>query len=135
MTSQEAIRGMFGVIDAALLPLASTIIYPNTGTPVPTVGTTTWARVMLQHVQGGQRSIPQENQHSRQEGIVIIQVFEPSGRGLGASTVSDVLLRALRRAAVSSLFFKNATKEEIGISGPWFQVNISAQFDYDTVEP
>ncbi len=35
MNYQEAIRAMFTAVDAALSPLASVIIYPNTSTAVP----------------------------------------------------------------------------------------------------
>ncbi len=90
---------------------------------------------MLEHVLGTQRSIPQENQHHHQEGVLIIQLYQPSGRGLGSNASITPLLSALRKAGPGGLFFKNVTSAEKGTSGHWFQTNIEAQFDYNSVEP
>lgn len=137
MNYQEAIRAMTTTVNAALLPFVTQarIIYPNTATPVPTDGSVSWARVTIKHVSGEQRSVPQENQHTNSMGTLIIQLFQPSGVGLGSNTSIAPILKSLRRAAVGSLFFKNVTSEEIGVDGHWFQTNISAIFDYHTIDP
>lgn len=134
MNYTEAIRAMFGLINPVLAPLVSTIIYPNTATPVPTNGSVSWARVTLQHAQGRQRSIPTENQHHQNVGVLTIQLFQPTGRGLAGNVAVPTLLSTLRNSPfMGSLFFKDVTSSEEGTSGHWYQTNILATFDYDSI--
>lgn len=136
MDYQTAIRTMLQIVDPVLAPLVNVVVYPNTATAVPTSPGTaaSWARVTVQHSKGRQRSIPTQNQHYNQVGVLTIQLFQPSGRGIGSNTAIQPLLDALINAApLGALFFKNVTPIEVGTSGPWFATNILAEFDYDTI--
>lgn len=134
MNYSEAIRAMFTLINTPLAAALSTVIYPNTATPVPTNGSVSWARVTVQHAQGRQRSIPAENQHHQNVGVLTIQLFQPTGRGLAGNTLVPTLLSTLRNSPfLGSLFFKDVTSSEQGTSGHWYQTNILATFDYDSI--
>ena len=135
MNYQQAIRAIIGIIDPVLAPLVSTVIYPNTSTPVPTNGSLSWARVTIQHAQGRQVSIPTENQHFEKTGIVTIQLFQPSGRGLGSNAAVQPCLDIFEQATIwpDGLFYKDVTSSEQGTSGHWYQTNILATFDYHAI--
>ena len=72
----------------------------------------------------------------RRFGIVTVQVFSVSGGGQVASDVFvDVALAAFEGQNTGSdkIEFRNARVNEIGQDGPWFQVNVIAEFTYDKV--
>jgi hypothetical protein len=132
---EQAIREMFTVIDAALSSLATGgIMYPNRPEAKP-AASTPWARVMLRHVEAEQRTIQAQDQLYENEGIVIVQLFEPSGRGLAQSALTTPMLQAFRATTTPGLvWFRRVTASEQGISEHWYQTNVSAIFQYDTVE-
>lgn len=132
---EQAIREMFTVIDAALSALATGgIFYPNRPETKP-AASLPWARVMLRHVEAEQRTIQAQDQLYENEGIVIVQLFEPSGQGLAKSILTTPMLQALRATTTPGLvWFRRVTSAEQGISEHWYQTNVSAIFQYDTVE-
>lgn len=132
---EVAIREMFTLINTALSSLATGgIFFPNRPESKPAADQP-WARVALQHVAGGQRTLQAQNQLYENEGTLIIQLFEPSGRGLAASVLTTPTLKALRAQYTPSLvWFREVTADEKGISEYWFQTNVSCIFQYDTRE-
>lgn len=133
-TSQTAIREIFTLIDTALSGLVAVINYPNRPETKP-AASASWARVMLRHVEAGQRTLQAQGQLYENEGIVIVQLFEPSGRGLAQSTLRDPALQAFRAQTTPGLvWFRRVTSAEVGVSDHWFQTNVSAIFSYDTLE-
>lgn len=132
---EQAIREMFVLIDAALLPLATGgILYPNRPETKP-AASLSWARVMLRHVEAEQRTLQAQDQLYENEGIVIVQLFEPSGSGLAKSILTTPMLKALRAKSTPGLvWFRRVTSLEVGISEHWYQTNVSAIFQYDTLE-
>lgn len=132
---EAAIREMFQVIDGALSALATGgIFYPNRPEVKP-AASQPWARVTLRHVEADQRSLQAQDQLYENEGILIVQLFEPSGRGLAQSIMRTPMLQALRATTTPSLvWFRRVTSAEQGISEHWYQTNVSAIFQYDTRE-
>jgi len=133
---EQAVREIFQIVDAALLPLvgAANILYPNRPEAKP-AASSAWARVTLRHVEADQRSLQAQDQLYENEGILIVQLFEPSGRGLALSTLTTPMLQALRVTTTPSLvWFRRVTSAEQGISEHWYQTNVSAIFQYDTRE-
>lgn len=132
---EAAIREMFQVIDGTLSALATGgILYPNRPETKPAANEP-WARVMLRHVEADQRSLVADNQLYENEGILIVQLFEPYGQGLAKSILTTPMLQALRATTTPSLvWFRRVTAAEQGISEHWYQTNVSAIFQYDTRE-
>lgn len=72
----------------------------------------------------------------RRFGIVTVQVFTISGGGQVASdTFVDVALAAFegQNTGDDKIEFRNVRVNEIGQDGPWFQVNVIAEFTYDKI--
>lgn len=132
---EQAIREMFQLIDAVLQPLAPGFVnYPNTAEKKP-AGSLPWARVTLRHVEAEQETLQAQGQLYENEGILIIQLFEPSGRGLAQSTMTTPMLNGLRAKYTPGLvWFRRVTSSEQGISEHWHQTNVSAIFQYHTIE-
>lgn len=130
---EQAIREMFTLIDSVLQPLCPGFVnYPNMAEKKPGASLP-WARVMLRHVEAEQRTIPAIDQLYENEGIIIANLFEPSGRGLATSVLTTPLLKALRGTTTSSgVWFRRVTSSEQGISEHWYQTNVTCIFQYDT---
>lgn len=85
---------------------------------------------------GGKIASGGGGQRFRRFGIVTVQVFTISGGGQVASDVlGEVALAAFEGQSTGSdrIEFRNARINEIGQDGPWFQVNVIAEFNYDKV--
>lgn len=131
---QQAVREMLAVFQSAWLPTGFPVVYQNTNTQLP-AASTPWARVTLTHVSGVQRSLNRPTQLYKQNGTIIVQIFVPSGQGIGSTqqaTLVELVLNAFRgRATLGGAFFMRVHAEEIGLSDHWYQTNVSAAFQYD----
>jgi hypothetical protein len=133
-TPETAVREIFTVINAALTSLVTVINFPNRPETKP-AASLPWARVMLRHVEAEQRTIQARDQLYENEGIIIVQLFEPSGKGLALLTLPTPMLQAFRATTTpGGVWFRRVTKSEQGISEHWYQTNVSAIFQYDTLE-
>lgn len=135
MNFLEARDVMFGV----LKPLADAggwpVDWPDVPFEIPT-SATVWCRATIQHNGGGQGSLSNESGVRRWErsGIYSIQVFAPVGDGskagyLAAQSVVD----ALQVASHANLWYRNIRMREVGVSGAFRQLNVTAEFEYDDV--
>lgn len=100
-------------------------------------GNKPWARVTTRHNGGEQRAFGEPpNRRFRRMGVVIVQVFTPAGkRGLvTGDRLGNVALDAFEGNMSGDVWFKNATQTEVGIDGAWYQVNVSAEFEYDVTK-
>lgn len=131
---QTAVRQMLALIQAAWAPTGFPVLYQNVNTQLP-ASSTPWARVTLTHVTANQRTLNRPTQLYTQNGTIIVQIFVPSGQGIGStqqSTLVELTLNALRgRATLGGAFFMRVHAEEIGLSDHWYQTNVSAAFQYD----
>lgn len=99
-------------------------------------GTTTnagpWARTTVRTTDSPQSTMGKRRRYLT-EGTVTVQIFTAVGDGhaLG-DTLAQVVLDALRAVSGSpdTLWFFDATANEIGVDGPWFQINVGAIFRY-----
>jgi hypothetical protein len=134
LTREEAIREMFTLINAVLSPLVTVINYPNRPETKP-AASLPWARIMLRHVEAEQQTLQAQDQLYENEGIIIVQLFEPSGKGLAQSTLTTPVLQAFRANSTPGVvWFRRVTASEQGISEHWYQTNVSCVFSYHSLE-
>ena len=131
---QDGLRQLLGVVDAAWSPTGYIINYPNKVEKLPD-GSAPWARVMVAPTKSEQRSISRPGQIYTSEGVLIVQVFTPSGDGISSTSATSlvkILLDSLRgQQTQGGLFFMDVTAQPIGKSGAWFQTNVSCRWQYD----
>jgi len=131
------------IIDAFLAkwtPTGFFAQYPNVkGDPPTGIGTpedpVSWARLTINHVGSEQATLAEVGCRTfTRFGVLEVQIFTPSGDG---SRQSDILAQIVADAfegktTPNRVFFRNVSPPiEIGNSGLWYQVNISADFEYD----
>lgn len=106
------------------------VIYDDTKKAKPASGH--WVYAKVQHVSGSRTSLGPGGRF-RQAGDLFIQVFTTKGDGL---VVSDKLSAAIAavyagHASPSGVWFRDVVVKEIGEDGPWFQANVTVEFEYD----
>lgn len=128
--------------NAATLSSGLRVLFDDRPENVPTAASTdgnppAWARLTIRHTSGSQATLAGADGRSRwrRNGVVTVQIFAPFGTGLSISDkLAMIALAAFEgQATASGVWFRNARLQEIGSDGPWFQVNVSAEFEYDEV--
>src|SRR5690554_1219021 len=116
------------------------VIYDSTRQDIPDENSDplpTWARVVVQHIQGQQSSLSNLSNKRRytKRGLLTIQLFTPTGDGLQKSDqLVEQFEAAVRNVSTpNGVWFRNVRSSEVGEDGPWFQTNILAEFEYDQV--
>lgn len=135
---------MNGVLKAAMDAAGSPIntivlIWDDTlNDPEPPATPTPWARVSIRHNKGQQGSLSGALGKQRwvRSGFISVQLFTFAGKG---NVVSDQIIAIIQTAyegktTVGGLIFRNVRFTEIGQSGPWLQVNITIDFEYDEIK-
>ena len=116
------------------------IRWPNNDTGVEPDQTLPWARVVLQHTAGDQYSLgPPGNRLFEHEGLVVVQIYVPVGRGLAtARSLCMIAKNAFEGTSTpSGVWFRNCHFQEIGQDAEnpetkaWDQTNVICQFVYD----
>jgi hypothetical protein len=102
-------------------------------------GNVAWARIRVMHAKGDQRSMGGiGGRVFTRLGIVTVQVFAPAGKqGLVlADQLGNVALSAFEgeETSAGNVWFRNTAYHEVGVDGAFFQVNVNAEFEYDTVK-
>ena len=102
-------------------------------------GNVPWVRVKIRHITASQRSFgPVGSRIFTKWGTITIQVFTPKGKqGLVlADRLGNVALSAIegKTTITGDILFRDAVYREAGVDGSWFQGNITATFEYDTVK-
>lgn len=102
-------------------------------------GNKPWARAVVRHATGEQRSMGGIGQRVfTRRGVVTIQIFVPVGKqGLVlADRLGKVAADAFEgeETSTGNVWFRNTTYREVGVDGNWFQVNALAEFEYDAVK-
>lgn len=141
MTSlSEARDAVIGLVDAAwkASPVSSPfeMFYDNVSGDKPgEAGSTTnaaaWARTTVRISTSEQST--QGKRRFDTIGAVSVQLFTPSGDGhLLGDELAAVVLGVFRGhvGSVDGLWFFNATPNEIGQDGPWFNLNVDAGFRF-----
>lgn len=98
---------------------------------------TPWAKVTIRHTLGSQASLSSDTGLRRFEkiGIVTCQIFTPLETGSGlvqAERLAQVAKKAFEGKSTSSaVWFRSVRINEAGVDGPWFQMNVISEFQYD----
>ena len=93
-----------------------------------------WVRITMAHTPGlggaaGLGSV------YRRFGTMIVQCFVRVNTGrLRANTQAEAVIKFFETRPVGSgIWFRNASPGEAGDDGAWYQINVSAEFIYDTL--
>lgn len=110
--------------------------YDGVGEQGPPDGEEPWARVTIRHAGGFQATLLGDAQVTRfrRDGIITVQVFFPLSRGglSNARSLAGVAKSAYEgQATASGVWFRNVRIQEVGPDGPWYNVNMLADFEYD----
>lgn len=139
-TARDEIQGLFWAAWQALAPAANGGQLPAVqwqGVEAdPPAADKPFARVTVRHGTGRQGTFGQTGaRRFVRPGIVTVQVFAPISKG-GGLTLAQTLAIIARNAyegvgTASGIWFRNARTQEIGVSGAWFQINVTLDFEYE----
>jgi hypothetical protein len=116
------------------------IRWPNDDAGGVPAQTKPWARVVLQHTSGGQYSLGTPgNRLWEHEGLVVVQIYVPVGRGLATARQLCMIAKNAFEgtSSPSGVWFRNCHFQEIGQDPEnpemkaWDQSNVLCQFVYD----
>lgn len=127
----------------AALPVGTPVDWPNkewdpvAHGPHPREGIDAWATVHVLH--GGSDQMSMGSDGSRvftRGGSIVVQVFVPAGqRGLAdASALAMAATGAFEGKTIDGVRFYRVGSRTVGRDGSWFQVNVSADFEFDEVK-
>lgn len=110
--------------------------YTNVGSSsVPPTGQDAWARIALRHVTSGQVSLAgvDGTRIFTRNGVLTVQVFEPSGFGTAKTVdIPEIMKNAYEgKTTAGGVVFSEATINEVGQDGDFFQTNVVVAFKYD----
>jgi hypothetical protein len=133
LTFTAARDDIFKMVDDAL---SVSISWPDKPFTIP--DRTAWARAVLQHSNAGTQSLKGglgKATYERQ-GVLIVQVFTPSGQGLSeAYDMCKLLADAFEgKASPNGVWFRRARINEADKMGDYSQVNFIVEFSYDEVK-
>jgi hypothetical protein len=100
-----------------------------------------WARITIRHSTAGQATLAGDPSFGRRRfekfGVVTVQIFQPLSSGGGlvlAENLAQVAKAAFEgKATTGQVWFQNVAINEVGVDGPWFQMNVVASFRYDEI--
>lgn len=119
--------------DAGVATTGNPLLYEDISGDKPTSGK--WAKIAIHHAAGMQAALG--TTRFRRHGMVIIEMFAPSGQGHYSSGMDDMIDVAMGafegKSTTGGVWFRDVTPREIGPEGPWFQTNIELEFIYDQV--
>ena len=136
--ARDDILTLFKTAWDAQTPPVPPAIYDNVAAEHPS-NAAAWVRVSVKHNQGAQATIGGSpgNKRFRHYGLVVVEVFVPTGQGLTAADgYVKVLFDAFEGKATKGdgAFFYNVRSNEVGQNDNWFQVNVIAEFQWDEVK-
>ena len=137
-TYNQAVDDILDVFKTAWDTTTWKALYPNVGGSLPDDETDPWARVTLQHTDGGQASLTGGLGTTRwgRTGILTVQIFVPTGEGLSeARSLAKIVTDGFEGTSTTNgVWFRNARINEVGPDGDWFQTNVLIDFIYDEVK-
>jgi len=147
-TALQARSAIYALVYAALQANATTapiaagtggaLLWDNVKGTKPGEGTNSnpypWIRLAMRHTVGGQDTLGAVGRRRYLSGgIFTAQIFTAAGDGNTAGyTIAEVIKAALRGASPHSTvwFTGEMGITEVGEDGPWFNVNVDAEFRY-----
>lgn len=104
-------------------------------------GSVAWCRVTLRHFPAGQRTLgPIGARRFARNGVVTVQVFAPllAGRGDTQAQALAIIARdafeGKTAGAGEGVWFRATQVREVGPDRAWFQMNATADFEYDEIK-
>lgn len=98
----------------------------------------TFVKVFVRHTLAGQRTLAEAGSRRFERlGLVIVQIFTPAAEG---QVDSDLLTQVVndifegKKTTGSEVWFRNTQAVEVGRDRAWFQVNVTAEFQYDAIK-
>ncbi len=112
------------------------VLYRDVPQDIPSSGD--WARVTIQHNFGEQVTLSGETgaRRFRQFGIVTVQIFTETGKGMELSDTLAMIAKTAYEGVTTlpgRVEFRRVRVNEVGQDGTWFQQNVLADFEYDEV--
>lgn len=93
-----------------------------------------WATAAIRHADALQDTLGGVGNRSfRRVGVIIVQIFTPTGNGLQESyDLAKVVIDAFEgKASPGGVWFRNVRLNEIGHEGHFMQTNVLVDFRYD----
>ncbi len=115
--------------------------FPGTGFERPTApqdprDATPWAFFNWQHVDGGQLTFgPQGQKRHGSSGTATLEIYAPGRDGLTlAHRLAKIGQNALKNGkTLGGLVTLRVRLDEAGDDGPWYHINVLADFEYDVI--
>lgn len=100
--------------------------------PLPNDGVTSQLRVYIRHGEGEQATLGSVgNRRFDRQGVVIVQVYTPTGDGFTLDDTLATLARNCFEGVTSGgVWFRRVKAQEVGKTGKYFQTNVTASFEY-----
>ena len=134
----EILTRLKAVVDAITTGSRPELVWDDTVDTVPRDKTSKWARVSLRHLDAEQATLANQDgvRRWRRVGVLAVQLFTPLGDGL---TLADSVSSTIRGgfegySTAGGVWFRRPRTQEVGADGPWFQVNVLVDFEYDEVK-
>lgn len=113
------------------------MLYENVRADEPD-GDESWAKTTVSHADGFRPTISGGVgfRRFRSTGVVTVEVRTPWGDGLAASDpLVKIVQERLELDGLAGVEFTNVRINEVGLdeNGPWYQVNVIADFEYDRI--
>jgi hypothetical protein len=82
-----------------------------------------------------QADINGENPRFRTVGVIVVQLFAPSGYGTGAPMdFADAVASMFRRLRLGGMLFRSPHVTKVGDTGDgWYQINVTAPMHFDAI--
>ncbi len=97
-----------------------------------------WCRIVIRHSSVGPGTLAGKgNRRITRYGLIYVQIFAPFLDGSGFSVVqrlAQVARDAYEGERTPNVFFAACRLNEQGRDGPWIQVNLTADFNWDEVK-
>lgn len=97
-----------------------------------------FARVSIRHTSGRQKTLGGIGQRRfRNFGVVNIQVLAPFKDGTGVAVtqkLAQVCKDAYEGNRTDNVWFRGCRWQEIGRDGPWYQINLLIEFEWDQIK-
>jgi len=111
------------------------LVYDDMPTDGPPETKLPWARLTLRHNRGEQETLTNAigQRLFGRDGLLTVQIFTPRGEGLTrAYQLAKVVADALEgKSTPNGVWFRAVRIREVGPDGGWFQLNVTADFEYN----
>lgn len=133
LTITEAKDDILAMVKTAWDTTGKIMIYDDIGGVIPDTADA-WARTTLRHTNANQATLSGGlgTQNYDRSGILTIQIFTPSGKGLASSDIyAKLMMDAFEgKQSANGVWFRNVRLNEIGPDGNFFQTNVVVDFEY-----